>query len=332
MFKIGENSVRANKALQHKSVKLKSVLHRCRRPEIRYVTNVASLSSWKVQDFQQLAFIPQVPLILRCTPEYELPAYNKWFIHSNHDSTGTTTEHNGSSELKASFWNSYAHEIVPLEITRYSAEKPEIEFERVNAPLELLLSYLSLTIDRNQTSYSVYLAQHDLRDLPASLQNDLPTPSLVLETGKGDIYSSSLWLGRPPTYTPLHRDPNPNLFLQLAGTKVVRLFRPEVGDAIFEHAARALSKNTNMHGAQSQMKITSASFRGEEMMQGSERAVLHGLVWDDLSETAPNRAIQQHAQDAILRQGDALFIPQRWWHSVRGVGIGVTASANWWFR
>jgi len=30
--------------------------------------------------------------------------------------------------------------------------------------------------------------------------------------------------------------------------------------------------------------------------------------------------------------GDALFIPKGWWHSIKSVGIGVTASVNWWFR
>jgi hypothetical protein len=33
-------------------------------------------------------------------------------------------------------------------------------------------------------------------------------------------------IGHPPTYTPLHRDPNPNIFVQLAGEKVVRLLAP----------------------------------------------------------------------------------------------------------
>jgi hypothetical protein len=39
--------------------------------------------------------------------------------------------------------------------------------------------------------------------------------------------------------------------------------------------------------------------------------------------------------ETTLYPGDALFIPQGWYHSVRSVGspaIGINASANWWFR
>ena len=175
-----------------------------------------------------------------------------------------------------------------------------------------------------QQEHLIYLAQCSLTSLPEPLQVDIPTPSLVLQAGKGDVYESSLWLGRPPTYTPLHRDPNPNFFLQLAGRKVVRLFPPEIGDAIFEQVQEQLR-------AIGSSRPSSASFRGEEMMAGPERELLHQAVWDD-DNSDSGVVVREYGQQAEVGLGEALFIPKGWWHSVKGVGSGITASANWWFR
>jgi hypothetical protein len=125
-------------------------------------------------------------------------------------------------------------------------------------------------------------------------------------------------MGRPPTFTPLHKDPNPNLFFQLAGQKVIRLFSSEVGRAIFDAVQARLGGPGN------------ATFRGEEMMQGQEREELEEAVWGDGSEGL--KAWQVEGLEARLGMGEALFIPKGWWHSVRGIGAGMNASVNWWFR
>jgi hypothetical protein len=154
------------------------------------------------------------------------------------------------------------------------------------------------------------LAQAPIGDLPSGLQKDVPTPDLVLTAGKGDLYDSSIWLGHAPTYTPLHRDPNPNLFVQLAGRKVVRLFEPSIGRAILASIHEKLGS------------IGSASIRGEEMMQGAEKEALLKAVW---SSNAPYTSLCSQAE---LGPGDALYIPQGWWHSVRGIGSGMTGSVG----
>jgi Cupin-like domain len=183
--------------------------------------------------------------------------------------------------------------------------------------LKLLLDHLELSTSSN---YSLYLAQCSLPSLPKTLQADLTTPQIVLKAGRGDIYDSSLWLGRPPTYTPLHRDPNPNLLMQLAGRKIVRLFPPDIGLAIFERVQQTMGQNA------------SAIFRGEEMMQGAEKELLEREVWDDGNSADPGKAALRLGLEARIKLGEALFIPKGWWHSVKGVGEGVTASVNWWFR
>ncbi|KAJ9657561.1 hypothetical protein H2198_004207 [Neophaeococcomyces mojaviensis] len=296
----------------------------------RSITQVASLKTWDIDEFRQQAFNSQIPICLPASVANTPSACTKWFIHETDEKSDDAWGKHPVSKLNPSFWQQHASAIVPLEITSVDSEnKLSTKFERVDAPFDLLLRYVD---DRSSPSTSIYLAQHDLRDLPESLQGDLPIPDLVRTAGRGDLYSSSLWLGKAPTYTPLHRDPNPNFFMQLVGTKVIRLFRPDIGSAIFEHVQLSINASHQEGYTQTPKSGVSGAFRGEEMMQGVERALLHDLIWAESSWSAHHESIQLHAQEAILGLGQAIFIPKGWWHTVKGVGGGVTASANWWFR
>ncbi|CAG8972259.1 hypothetical protein HYALB_00001657 [Hymenoscyphus albidus] len=204
--------------------------------------------------------------------------------------------------------------------TLYSQTTPSQTFHRFHAPLSLLLYASILTSTSTSTSQSsipqptlqnLYIAQAQLLDLPPELRADLPLPSLVLHAGKGDLYDANLWLGIPPTYTPLHADPNPNLFVQLAGRKRVRLFPKEVGRGML-----GLARGNGGFGG--------IGIRGEEMMEGKERRVLDGLVWGG-DESGKGREV-------VVREGEGLFVPRGWWHCVVSVGEGVNGSVNWWFR
>lgn len=115
-------------------------------------------------------------------------------------------------------------------------------------------------------------------------------------------------MGIPPTYTPLHKDPNPNLFLQLASNKLVRLFKPDTGARIFLDVQERISSHA------------SAAFRGDEMMQGPERVALEDAVWNCPKGT--------EGFEVVVRPGDALFIPMGWWHSIKSIGTSVTASVR----
>ncbi|ETI21986.1 hypothetical protein G647_06056 [Cladophialophora carrionii CBS 160.54] len=273
-----------------------------------------------------------------------------------------------SSELRPSFWQGYKSTVVALEVTTKQDGSDSEHFERLEGPLEVLLAHLS----RSQTlpkeeehvpRLSIYLAQSDLSTLPPTLRDDVPIPALLrsssphatdgstnrsmngrtnestststnstrpIPTIKGDIYASSLWMGRPPTYTPLHRDPNPNLFIQLAGRKTIRLLPPEIGDAIYRDVMSTLGDDPSSF---------STKIRGEEMMVGPEMKALHDCIWgerrgrdEDGYEYKYADLLWIHGLETTLGLGDALFTPKGWWHSVKGVGPGVTASVNWWFR
>lgn len=208
-------------------------------------------------------------------------------------------------------------------------------FLRFPAPLALLDAAIKFNLERPDAGVQkLYVAQAPLNDLPQELQSDLPVPKIVKYAGKGDTYGSSIWLGLEPTYTPLHRDPNPNLFIQLCGNKVVRLLPPANGDRLFRQVQTKLGRTLH----------SNSRLRGPEMMDGPERDLMHEVVWqkDGLlgeqasqgtEETSPG-ILSSKMQEAILRPGDAIFIPKGWWHSVKSEdGAGrLNASVNWWFR
>lgn len=213
------------------------------------------------------------------------------------------------------YLSAFKNAIVPLELMRTTTTSDDAlndrSFQRGEAPFDVFLDWAENATEK--TNERIYLAQASIRELPQPLKDDLPTPELVLKAGKGEIYDTSLWLGISPTYTPLHKDPNPNLFVQLAGSKVVRLLPPEAGCEIFTAVQAALGRST------------SASFRGTEMMEGEEKALLEAAIWN--SSAQENDHVFA-GQEAHLSCGDGLFIPKGWWHSVKGIGTGITGSVS----
>ncbi|KAN0117590.1 Clavaminate synthase-like protein [Hyaloscypha variabilis] len=308
---------------------------------------VGSFGTVDLSEFRKRAFVPKTPLLITTREEststatdgilshQSLPAAQKWFTH-NHGS-------NSSPELMPSdqYLSQFQDTILPYEfiidsdgtslqeyanwaqaanngrqelatfLTQLLSKSNSHTFHRFRAPLSLFLQACSPTpshIPRPR----LYIAQAQIVDLPKALQDDIPTPRIVKEAGKGDIYDANIWMGIPPTYTPLHKDPNPNLFVQLASSKRVRLFEPSVGAKIFWDVQARIGK------------CGSASFRGEEMMEGPERDALDEIVWGDEGGRG--------GHETRVGPGDALFIPKGWWHSIKSVGSEVTASVNWWFR
>ncbi|KAL3491423.1 hypothetical protein BJX62DRAFT_205026 [Aspergillus germanicus] len=284
-----------------------------------------TLDDGNINTFRERYFIPERPTVLPRRLFRDIPAYNHWFHHS-------PTKPSASGLNIEYLLQHGADALVPLELTQSQPQNSEINeidgnsqlsFRKFHAPLSLFLQWIRDAESQSQLSSTrLYLAQCQLLDLPPILRNDIPTPKLVAESGKGDIYDTNIWLGYPPTYTPLHRDPNPNLFVQLAGRKIVRLLAPKDGQAVFARVRRQLGKSGGKEAA---------VFRGEEMMQGRERDLLEHGVWGGIHAQAGEEEACE-GFEAELEAGDGLFIPKGWWHSIKGVGTNVTASVNWWFR
>lgn len=268
---------------------------------------VGTLHDSSVEAFRQEAFISGLPIVLSRGHFSEIPALRKWF-HRSEVAPNTYA-------LAQDYLTQFRDSVVPLELTRLrggsATTDTESTFHRAEAPLGLFLEWTKHA--NAQTADRLYLAQASLSVLPQGLREDLPTPGIVAKAGRGDIYDTNLWIGVPPTYTPLHRDPNPNLFVQLAGKKIVRLLKPEAGRQVFASLQNAVGRSG------------SSTFRGEEMMKGEEKRLLEAHVWG--SEFSPEHAASS-GYEACLERGDGLFIPQGWWHSIRGVGEGVTGSVS----
>ncbi|PTB44288.1 uncharacterized protein TrAFT101_002848 [Trichoderma asperellum] len=275
------------------------------------------------------------------SPTYALPAFHKWFkkdeektafasyIDSFHQLVfpyelikpffqGSET----ISRLYDSLLNSQdavdRDWAVALQSAAASEASRDHQFFQLYAPLRLLVKALEFNEAqriRADPPVQLYIAQSLLSDLPSSLQSDVPAPELIRKVGRGDIYSSSIWLGTEPTYTPLHRDPNPNLFCQLCSSKVVRLLPPKAGLEIYNNVQMRLRQSGN------------SRIRSTEMMEGEEREMLHGVVWEDKSAALD-------VQEVDLSAGDALFIPKGWWHSIKSKQSDgrLNGSVNWWFR
>ena len=282
---------------------------------------VSALKDAALGTFQQAAHAKAVPCRLPQgifkqgqDQQHVITAITKWF-HFDIKSKACA--------LDASSLTRYGDFNVPIEVTHTSGQ-----FDCLEVPFSQFIAM----VKQPQKDLSIYLAQCSLSALPEGLRADIKAPVFVEQSGKGDVYDSSIWLGQAPTYTPLHKDPNPNLFVQLRGAKQIRLFPPEIGLAIFQEAQRLLGSSA------------SASFRGNEMMQGEEKTLLEDMVWGKKAEV-----IETHGLEADLDAGDGLFIPQGWWHSLKGVGGGINGSVrsqsdnhgaltdislqvNWWFR
>ncbi len=259
---------------------------------------VKCLNDHSVSAFQKEAFNLGIPAILpKAFSDY--PAIDKWF--------STPSLERVEVVLRHEYLLPHCEATVPLELTSVAHD----DFQQLRAPLKLFIEWTREASP--ETTDRLYLAQASISELPQPLRDDLPVPDLVNLAGKGDIYDTNLWIGLAPTYTPLHRDPNPNIFAQLAGRKVVRLYSPDDGAEIFRHVQEKLGRS----GSQ--------AFRGEEMMKGREKTLLEAQVWGTEEGAVPARCT---GYEAVLGQGDGLFIPKGWWHSIKGVGNGITGSVS----
>lgn len=302
--------------------------HKLSVSSTRSYRTLEALPNVDVDTFRQHYFAPEHPVVLPRSQFCDLPAVRNWFESTSPRSTATKSP---KTRLNLEHLQKHAADaFVPLELTELAAPSPSdrdngkrshqddatdvVSFRQFHGPLTLFLEWMR-TAETSPQSTRLYLAQCQLLDLPQVLRDDFPTPDIVAKAGKGDIYDTNVWIGHPPTYTPLHRDPNPNLFVQLAGQKVVRLLAPSDGQALFSSIQRQLGKSGGKDAA---------AIRGEEMMQGQERALLDERVWGDSASAGSEGS----GYEAYLQAGDGLFIPKGWWHSIKGVGEGVTASVS----
>lgn len=151
--------------------------------------------------------------------------------------------------------------------------------------------------DIKRQSTHIYLAQHNLYEIPSILE-DVNTPK-ICETGKGHLYKVNIWLGGVDgVKSPCHYDPFSNILCQVFGTKHVILFHPDQSENLYP-ALGTIQKNTSL-----------VDFSNPDLVK-------HPLF---------EKAI---GYEANLNPGDGLFIPYKWWHYCQTNSL--SCSVNFWW-
>jgi lysine-specific demethylase 8 len=162
-----------------------------------------------------------------------------------------------------------------------------------------------------------YVAQQDLlSDLPklAEACPALPHTS-VGPRGDREQWRRNVWIGPEGTFTPIHRDPYENLFVQVVGTKRVHLFPPECGTKLYLSASTTSQSNTST--------IPTEDFLLEEHdpATSAQQASQFPLLGEAMSA--------QGAAHTVLGPGDALYIPKGWFHCIKSLHTSVSVN-SWW--
>ncbi|PRP88691.1 lysine-specific demethylase 8-like [Planoprotostelium fungivorum] len=146
-----------------------------------------------------------------------------------------------------------------------------------------------------------YLAQTPLFDQLPDLRKDICVPeycALADDDFSGDENEEDVaingWLGPCGTISPAHYDPKNNLLCQVVGSKYVRMYAPSQTDKLYPLAG----KMKNSSGVD---------------------------VEDPDEEKFPKFRDAQYVE-CVLKEGEMLFIPKKWWHYVRSLSVSFSVS------
>ena len=146
-----------------------------------------------------------------------------------------------------------------------------------------------------------YIAQHDLLSHLSFLKEDVSVPELALAVSDENTILSNCWIGTRNTITELHRDSYENLFVQVCGSKYIRLYAPNQAKNLYVSSGSS-------HAAQGNCSAVTCE---------NEDLTAHPL--HEKSEYT----------DCVLHPGDVLYIPSDWFHYLRA--LTPSASVNFWF-
>jgi len=208
----------------------------------------------------------------------------------------------------------HGHRIIPVEIGLMSVEDGGEMKECLMTMRDFMMTYIIPS--SVQTAYPLcigkkiigkniaYLAQHNIFNQIPSLLSDIdPLPNFCGDNGPSQI---NTWLGTGGTQTPLHFDTYDNLFVQLVGSKYVRLYGLEETSKLYV----VNQNNASLHGKQGNMSAIGCDV---------ERINLQRF---------PLAANAQYTE-VLMLPGDCLFIPARVWHYVRSLTTSI--SVNFWW-
>ncbi|KAI0777720.1 hypothetical protein BD413DRAFT_466972 [Trametes elegans] len=240
--------------------------------------------------------------------------------------------------------------VVEVEVGRYDKAA---ESNRIEAPLGVYLEWLTRggRGAGEEERLQLYLAQWRARDEVPGLAELVKTPALLeplLESRAVDLYQTSFFIGPSGMVTPLHYDPYCNLYTMHASSDpfvhakhfVLLPPTPALSQAL-ARADRSVLRNT------SPLELHLRPRPGDP-------AGSFAVAMDPASAPVHTRdAVRESgaALSCVVREGDTLFVPRRWWHRVENVAlrpevpdaggdraaaaaraeVGWTAGVGWWF-
>ena len=153
-------------------------------------------------------------------------------------------------------------------------------------------------------SGAAYASQVSLFHQAPALAKAVGVPAYTLGRLKADRGAVNAWIGTAGTKTALHRDPYSNLLCQCAGFKYVRLY-----DA----------------------RETRLLYAETPLGEGNENTFARSAVTTEDPDLSRHPLFAQAAfVEAVLKPGDALFMPKGMWHYVRALTPSV--SVNFWWN
>lgn len=162
-----------------------------------------------------------------------------------------------------------------------------------------------ITTDRYKLGY---LAQHNLFDQITDLALDFTIPDYCAASDhlEGNLDNPPVdinaWFGPAGTVSPLHTDAKHNIFVQVLGSKYLRLYSSETpAEQIYPHEGHLLA-NT------SKVDVENVNFELYPEFSQIKSTLIH---------------------ECLLNEGEMLYLPRGWWHFVKSLEVSFSLSF-WW--
>ncbi|XP_038210702.1 bifunctional peptidase and arginyl-hydroxylase JMJD5 [Zerene cesonia] len=143
-----------------------------------------------------------------------------------------------------------------------------------------------------------YLAQYQLFDQIPELKDDIIEPEYCCFSETNDPVNIMAWYGPKGTVSPLHHDPTKNLLAQVVGEKRLYLFSPKDSEHLYPHEHELLNNTARI----------------DPRCPDFEK-------YPEYKNATP--------YFCILRPGQMLYIPPKWWHFVESLSVSFSVSF-WW--
>ncbi|XP_053603063.1 bifunctional peptidase and arginyl-hydroxylase JMJD5 [Plodia interpunctella] len=143
-----------------------------------------------------------------------------------------------------------------------------------------------------------YLAQYQLFDQIPELKRDITEPEYCCFSDTDESVDVMAWFGPKGTISALHHDPKKNLLTQVVGTKQLFLFSPNDSEFLYPHSHELLNNTAQV----------------DPRMPDLEKFPKYKNA---------------KAYHCVLKPGQMLYIPPKWWHFVESLSISFSVSF-WW--